>query len=88
MDNIKLIYDRNAKISVSPEGVITRIPGWGNSTFVEYLDPTKAGSFGFYFKYIADFLVNDIGYIRGQTLFGAPYDYRKAPSNFILFKNT
>ena len=37
-----------------------------------------------YFYHIADFLVKNLSYVRGKNLRGAPYDFRKAPSEFIL----
>jgi len=35
-----------------------------------------------YFNPIVDFLVKNFTYVRGQNIRGAPYDFRKAPSEF------
>ena len=44
-DTIKIVYDREKRVSRNVEGVETRVPGWGNTETVEYLgmrvsDPT------------------------------------------------
>lgn len=63
-------------------GVTIRIPGFGRSEVVEWLDPSITKSLaGAYFKDIANALVAK-GYVRNVTLRGAPFDFRKAPSKF------
>jgi len=37
-----------------------------------------------YFNPIVDFLVKNFSYVRGQNIHGAPYDFRKAPSEFSV----
>jgi len=37
-----------------------------------------------YFNPIVDFLVKNFSYVRGQNIRGAPYDFRKAPSEFSV----
>lgn len=84
---MKLIYDNNTRTTRNPDGVDIRIPGWGNPFVVEYLDPStifSRASPGSYFNKIGDMLVKDLGYIRNVSLRGAPYDFRKGPSNYIL----
>lgn len=78
VDNVKLNYDNVTRKTYNQPGVQIRIPGWGSSEVVEWIDPTHASTGG-YFKDIANALVQ-IGYIRNKTLRGAPYDFRKAPS--------
>ncbi len=56
-----------------------RVPGFGNSSTVEYLDSSRL-SLSTYFAKVADQLVQGLGYTRGRDLHGAPYDFRKAPS--------
>ncbi|XP_055306545.1 phospholipase A2 group XV-like, partial [Sitodiplosis mosellana] len=49
---------------------------------IEWVDTTPIldyFDFGAYFYYVADALVKN-GYVRGETLFGAPYDFRKGPN--------
>lgn len=55
----------------------------GSPEPVEWLDPSKASS-GAYFKDIGNALVAD-GYQRNVSLRGAPYDFRKAPSEYQKF---
>ncbi|PSN37787.1 Group XV phospholipase A2 [Blattella germanica] len=78
IDNMKLVYDNVSRTTSNTEGVETRIPGFGDSSTVELLDPSGAYP-GAYFKYIAKFLL-DLGYERNVSLRGAPYDFRKAPN--------
>lgn len=69
-------------------GVEIRVPGWGESDKVEYLDPAnKYLSVGYYFKYIGDLLAAN-GYLRDHSIRGAPYDFRKGPNeNKMFFTN-
>ena len=72
-------YDNVTRTTHSPEGVTIRVPGFGNSSTVEWLDPSHASQ-GSYFKDIANILV-ELGYRRDDgSLRGAPYDFRKGPS--------
>lgn len=80
IDNAKLNYDNVTRTTTNQPGVELRIPGWGDSDMVEYLDPgDKYLSVGYYYKYIGDALVQN-GYIRNHSLRGAPYDFRKGPN--------
>lgn len=80
IDNAKLNYDNVTRTTSNQPGVDLRIPGWGDSDIVEYLDPgDKYLSVGYYYKYIGDALVQN-GYIRNHSLRGAPYDFRKGPN--------
>ncbi|XP_067002265.2 lysosomal phospholipase A and acyltransferase-like [Anabrus simplex] len=78
IDNMRLEYDNVTRTTSSPEGVEIRIPGFGNSTTVEWLDPSRASP-GAYFKDIANTLV-EMGYERNLSIRGAPYDFRRAPN--------
>jgi lysophospholipase III len=78
IDNIKLTYNNDTRQTSNQDGVETRVPGWGDSNVVEWLDPSLAST-GSYFKDIGNALVT-LGYKRGESLRGAPYDFRKAPS--------
>lgn len=81
IDNIKLVYDNNTRTTSNPPGVETRIPGFGGSETVEWLDPSHASA-GAYFKDIGNTLVSH-GHVRNVTVRGAPYDFRKAPSKLV-----
>ncbi|KAL1512992.1 hypothetical protein ABEB36_002483 [Hypothenemus hampei] len=78
IDNIKLIYDNATRTTHNPPGVDIRVPGFGNSETVEWIDPSHATS-GAYFKDVANTLVS-LGYVRNVSIKGAPYDFRKAPN--------
>jgi lysophospholipase III len=78
IDNVKLTYDNVTRTTRNQDGVETRIPGWGTSEVVEWLDPSLAST-GSYFKDIGNSLVG-MGYKRGLSMRGAPYDFRKGPS--------
>lgn len=75
---MKLVYNNETRTTSNTEGVETEIPGFGNSSVVEWIDPSKAAP-GSYFRYIADALVS-AGYQRDISIRGAPYDFRKGPS--------
>ncbi|XP_055848995.1 phospholipase A2 group XV-like [Episyrphus balteatus] len=86
IDNVKLQYDNITRTTHNTPGVKIRIPGWGDPEVVEWIDPTKAKTGG-YFKDIGDQLVR-LGYERKKSIFGAPYDFRKAPNeNAAWFVN-
>ena len=73
---MKLVYDNKTRTTRPPDGVETRIPGFGDSNTVEWLDPSQRG-FSVYFATIVSHLL-PLGYVRGVNLHGAPYDFRKA----------
>ncbi|CAH1388677.1 unnamed protein product [Nezara viridula] len=84
VDNIKLNFDEATKKTFNQPGVETRIPDFGDPSRVEYLDPSRLAIAGDYFSHISDTLVS-LGYIRGENLHGAPFDFRKGPSELDIF---
>ncbi|NP_001133318.1 phospholipase A2, group XV precursor [Salmo salar] len=78
IDNIRLIYNRTTRQTEAPPGVDVRVPGFGQTFPLEYLDPSK-GDVGMYFFTIVQALV-EWGYTRDDDVRGAPYDWRKAPN--------
>uniref|UniRef100_A0A182TIV3 Phosphatidylcholine-sterol acyltransferase n=1 Tax=Anopheles melas TaxID=34690 RepID=A0A182TIV3_9DIPT len=78
IDNIRLEYDNVTRTTCNSPGVTTRVPGFGQSETVEWIDPSHA-SVGAYFVNIANALVSN-GYVRDKSIVGAPYDFRKGPT--------
>jgi hypothetical protein len=76
-DRLALEYDPITDQYYNAKGVETRVPYFGTTESMEYLDPS--------FKSISAYmiqLVNELtskGYEKGRSLFGAPYDFRYAP---------
>uniref|UniRef100_T1J256 Group XV phospholipase A2 n=1 Tax=Strigamia maritima TaxID=126957 RepID=T1J256_STRMM len=78
IDNARLVYNNVTRTTTSPPGVDIQIPGFGNTSTVEALDPFYPTISG-YFKNIADALAAQ-GYTRNVNIRAAPYDFRKAPN--------
>ncbi|KAL0274121.1 UNVERIFIED_CONTAM: hypothetical protein PYX00_006620 [Menopon gallinae] len=78
IDNMVLQYNNQTRKTSNANGVEIRVSGFGNSSVVEWIDPSKASP-GAYFKDIAEQLVQ-IGYERDKSIRGAPYDFRKGPN--------
>ncbi|XP_001663352.2 group XV phospholipase A2 [Aedes aegypti] len=89
IDNIRLVYNSTTRKTSNAPGVETRIPGFGSSETVEWIDPSHASE-GAYFVNIGNALVQN-GYKRDLSIRGAPYDFRKAPNEnkewFIKLKH-
>ncbi|KAF6215000.1 hypothetical protein GE061_009748 [Apolygus lucorum] len=83
VDNIKLVYDNVTRKTSNQPGVDIRVPGFGDPFPVEWLDPSKLSA-GAYFRDIGNALVS-IGYERNVSLRGAPFDFRKGPSESLEY---
>uniref|UniRef100_A0A674ICC4 Lecithin-cholesterol acyltransferase n=1 Tax=Terrapene triunguis TaxID=2587831 RepID=A0A674ICC4_9SAUR len=71
-----VVYNRSTgKMSNAP-GVQIRVPGFGKTYSVEYLDKSKLAG---YLHTLVQNLVNN-GYVRDQTVRAAPYDWRIGPN--------
>lgn len=78
----RLQYDHDTRQYGSAPGVETRVPGFGDTSSIEYLDPnTKFWDTTNYFHDMVQHFV-DKGYVRGKNIVGAPYDWRYSPSKF------
>ncbi|XP_037623834.1 phosphatidylcholine-sterol acyltransferase [Sebastes umbrosus] len=76
IDNIRLVYNRTSRRSSNSPGVQVRVPGFGQTYPIEFLDYNKLAG---YFFTMVQHLVN-VGYTRNETVRGAPYDWRLAPN--------
>ncbi|XP_068595195.1 phosphatidylcholine-sterol acyltransferase [Brachionichthys hirsutus] len=76
IDNIRLVYNRTSRRSSNSPGVQVRVPGFGQTYPIEFLD---SGRLAGYFHTMVQHLVN-MGYVRNETVRGAPYDWRLAPN--------
>jgi len=76
VDNVRLVYNPDTHTTSDAPGVETRIPGFGNTSSVEFIDKSMR-SFSTYFAMIVAGLVPQ-GYTRGENIHGAPYDFRRA----------
>lgn len=85
VDNMRLVYNMTTRTTSNSPGVDIRIPGWGNTTSIEYVDPSRVPVTEYFGKLVVA-LVSD-GYERGVSLRGAPYDFRKAPSMYSLYSS-
>ena len=64
-----------------PDGVYTRVPGFGGTETIETLDTNGLVK---YMKPMVDYLTT-LGYRRGHDLRGAPYDYRYSPGKTMCY---
>ena len=82
----RLQYDPATGEYGEPDGIQTRVPGFGNTSGVEYLDPhAKFLEPIQYFHAMVQHFV-DKGYVRGENIVSAPYDWRYSPSTFIIIR--
>jgi lysophospholipase-3 len=67
------------------DGVDIRVPDFGGTSSIEYLDPSiEFFPTTNYFHDMVQWFV-DKGYTRGKDIVGAPYDWRYSPSK-LFFK--
>ena len=81
--NNRLKYEPTTGEYVNNRGVETRIPDFGGTSSIEYMDPdTKFSETTDYFYDMVQWFV-DKGYTRGKDIVGAPYDWRYSPSKYL-----
>jgi lysophospholipase-3 len=85
VDNLRLVYDKNTRTTINSPGVQTRQPGFGNTSSVEWLDPSQFSATSYYY-HIVESLIK-LGYTRNKNIRGAPYDFRKAPNEMQPYIN-
>ncbi|VDD96086.1 unnamed protein product [Enterobius vermicularis] len=82
-DNMRLVFNLTDGSTSNMPGVDIRIPGFGSTESIEWLDKSKT-SIGRYFTDIVKALVS-LGYRRGKDIVGAPFDWRKAPNELTNY---
>lgn len=75
---MKLIYNSTTRTTSNQPGVSTRVNGFASAESVEYVDPSRVYGTN-YFDVLVKELV-DYGYTKNKNIFGAPYDFRRAPN--------
>ncbi|CAF1205723.1 unnamed protein product [Rotaria sp. Silwood1] len=75
IDNMRLTYNSTTKKTSNLEGIDIQIPGFGETSTIEYFD-SSSYSYSSYFAPMIRSLVT-LGYTRGINLRGAPYDFRR-----------
>lgn len=76
-DRTSLVYDSHTDEYYNAPGVETRVPYFGSTEGIKYLDP--------YLKSITPYTsslvesLEDVGYVGGKSLFGASYDFCYGP---------
>ena len=76
----RLHYDPTTGNYSNTMGVQTRVPDFGGTGAVEYLDPhAKFIEAVQYYHAMVEHFVNK-GYVRGKSIVAAPYDWRYSPS--------
>ncbi|KAI1285615.1 Phospholipase A2 group XV [Halotydeus destructor] len=78
VDNMKLVYDNTTRKTSNAPGVDILVPAFGNTSSVEYVDPSQVSVTGYYNILVNRFVA--AGYTRGVDIRGAPYDFRKSPT--------
>lgn len=86
-ENARLVYIAANHSVRNMDGVETRIPGWGNTSGLEYLSPFRRSE-TLYFGAMVEALVTTLGYQRGISVRGAPYDFRTMPYGVDEYLNS
>ncbi|XP_053127108.1 phosphatidylcholine-sterol acyltransferase isoform X5 [Hemicordylus capensis] len=76
IDNTRVVYNRTTQRTSNAPGVDIRVPGFGKTYSVEYLDKSKLAG---YLHTLVQHLVNN-GYVRDKNVRAAPYDWRIGPN--------
>ncbi|XP_007517778.1 phosphatidylcholine-sterol acyltransferase isoform X2 [Erinaceus europaeus] len=76
IDNTRVIYNHTTGYLSNAPGVEIRVPGFGKTYSIEYLDKNKLAG---YMHTLVQNLVNN-GYVRDETVRAAPYDWRLEPN--------
>lgn len=78
-ERVSLVYDPHADEFHNTPGVETRVPYFGTTNGMQYLDPSLKYATAYMSSLVMS--IEEVGYIDGKSLFGAPYDFRYGPGN-------
>eukprot|EP00250_Pteridium_aquilinum_P009766 c18917_g1_i1 orf=49-1386(+) len=76
-ERMRIFYNPNTGICENAPGVESRVPYFGSTRGMAYLDPSFR-KLSVYMAVLVEALEAE-GYVDGVSLFGAPYDFRYAP---------
>lgn len=71
-----MLYDNETNTYSNSQDIEVRVPGFGGTEDIEYLDPHRQAP---YFNTFVNYLTTNNGYERGKSIRSAPYDWRLAP---------
>lgn len=77
-ENMMLRYNPVSGTFSNASHIEIRVPGFGNTSTIEYIDTDRI--VGKYFYDLIESLTKE-GYVRGENIHGAPYDWRLAPDS-------
>ena len=83
----RLQYDQDTDSYVNNTGTEIRVPGFGNTSTIEFLDDTPWIQLVRYFRPFVEHFVK-LGYERGKNIRGAPYDWRLSPGECEYYSST
>lgn len=84
-DILRLEYNRTTKLTSSPKGVQVSAHEFGSLDSVEFLDRSAHLPGTAYFRTIVGALETRLGFEPNENMFGAPYDFRRAPNELAEF---
>ncbi len=67
---------------MNSSGVEVRVPGFGNTETVEFLDDEDRQKTPYFHTFVEHFVAK--GYERGKSIRAAPYDWRLAAGKYKL----
>uniref|UniRef100_A0A914GV13 Uncharacterized protein n=1 Tax=Globodera rostochiensis TaxID=31243 RepID=A0A914GV13_GLORO len=82
-DNMHLDFNSSSGKATDLAGVNVRVPGFGHTRTVEWLDASKRSPSRYFAPIVSSLIA--WGYRRGVDVVGAPYDWRRTPEELIRY---
>ena len=79
----RLVYDADSDTFQDSEDVTINVPGFGGTDGVEFLTPGTKTNLTPYMNDLVEYFV-ERGYVRGNSIRAAPYDWRLAAGEPLL----